>query len=194
MLEEKNDNLHAAEGNELDQLRKEVDIVESINESNAEQSEEITLEEDASVENLDIDALSMEELVEALSKLMQNHKPILIKDQVEEIRKGFYDKYNDWVESKKEAFFNDNPEAEEQDFQSDYPIKYNFEEVYEQYKSARQNQYKSIEKQLKDNLNTREDIIEELKALIDNTSNIFNKRNVNLISVRISKLHKKLIF
>ena len=171
MLEEKNDNLHAAEGNELDQLRKEVDIVESINESNAEQSEEITLEEDASVENLDIDALSMEELVEALSKLMQNHKPILIKDQVEEIRKGFYDKYNDWVESKKDAFFNDNPEAEEQDFQSDYPIKYNFEEVYEQYKSARQNQYKSIEKQLKDNLNTREDIIEELKALIDNTSN-----------------------
>src|SRR5690606_27675444 len=63
------------------------------------------------------------------------------------------------------------PDAEEQDFQSDYPIKHSFEEVYNNYKSARQNQYKSIEKQLKDNLKNREEIIEELKALIDNTSN-----------------------
>src|SRR5690606_36709938 len=64
-----------------------------------------------------------------------------------------------------------NTDAEEQDFQSDYPIKHGFEEVYNNYKSARQNQYKSIDKQLKDNLKSREEIIEELKALIDNTSN-----------------------
>lgn len=171
MLEEKNDNLQQiAEGNEQE-IKKEVDAIESINESNAEQSEEISLGEDASVESLNLESLSMDELVETLKKLMQNHKPILIKDEAEEIRKNFYDKYNDWVESKKELFFHENPDAEEQDFQSDYPIKHSFEEVYNNYKSARQNQYKSIEKQLKDNLKSREEIIEELKALIDNTSN-----------------------
>src|SRR5690606_16922871 len=147
MLEEKNDNLQQiAEGNEQE-IKKEVDAITSINESNAEQSEEIALGEDASVETLNLDSLSMEELVETLKKLMQNHKPILIKDEVEEIRRNFYDKYNDWIESKKELFFNENPDAEEQDFQADYPIKYSFEEVYNDYKSARQNQYKSIEKQ-----------------------------------------------
>lgn len=171
MLEEKNDNLQQiAEGNEQE-IKKEVDAIESINESNAEQSEEISLGEDASVESLNLESLSMDELVETLKKLMQNHKPILIKDEAEEIRKNFYDKYNDWIESKKELFFHENPDAEEQDFQSDYPIKHSFEEVYNNYKSARQNQYKSIEKQLKDNLKSREEIIEELKALIDNTSN-----------------------
>lgn len=171
MLEEKNDNLQQiAEGNEQE-IKKEVDAIESINESNAEQSEEISLGEDASVESLNLESLSMDELVETLKKLMQNHKPILIKDEAEEIRKNFYDKYNDWIESKKELFFHENPDAEEQDFQSDYPIKHSFEEVYNNYKSARQNQYKSIEKQLKDNLKNREEIIEELKALIDNTSN-----------------------
>lgn len=171
MLEEKNDNLQQiAEGNEQE-IKKEVDAIESINESNAEQSEEISLGENASVESLNLESLSMDELVETLKKLMQNHKPILIKDEAEEIRKNFYDKYNDWVESKKELFFHENPDAEEQDFQSDYPIKHSFEEVYNNYKSARQNQYKSIEKQLKDNLKSREEIIEELKALIDNTSN-----------------------
>jgi len=171
MLEEKNDNLQQiAEGNEQE-IKKEVDAIESINKSNAEQSEEISLGEDASVESLNLESLSMDELVETLKKLMQNHKPILIKDEAEEIRKNFYDKYNDWIESKKELFFHENPDAEEQDFQSDYPIKHSFEEVYNNYKSARQNQYKSIEKQLKDNLKSREEIIEELKALIDNTSN-----------------------
>lgn len=171
MLEEKNDNLQEiAEGNEQP-INNGFDAIESINESNAEQSEEIALGENASIENLNIDTLSMEELVDTLKKLMQNHKPILIKDEAEEIRKNFYDKYNDWVESKKESFFSENPDAEEQDFQSDYPIKHSFEEVYNDYKTARQNQYKSIEKQLKDNLKTREEIIEELKALIDNTSN-----------------------
>lgn len=171
MLEEKNDNLQQiAEGNEQE-IKKEVDAIESINESNAEQSEEISLGENASVESLNLESLSMDELVETLKKLMQNHKPILIKDEAEEIRKNFYDKYNDWIESKKELFFHENPDAEEQDFQSDYPIKHSFDEVYNNYKSARQNQYKSIEKQLKDNLKNREEIIEELKALIDNTSN-----------------------
>src|SRR5690606_16465433 len=89
----------------------------------------------------------------------------------EEIRKNFYDKYNDWVEWKRELFFHEKPDAEEQDFHSDYPIRHSFDEVYNNYKSARQNEYKSIEKQLKDNLKNREEIIEELKALIDNTSN-----------------------
>src|SRR5690606_7385774 len=137
MLEEKNDNLQEiAEGNEQP-INNGFDAIESINESNAEQSEEIALGENASIENLNIDTLSMEELVDTLKKLMQNHKPILIKDEAEEIRKNFYDKYNDWVESKKESFFSENPDAEEQDFQADYPIKQSFEEVYNDYKSAK---------------------------------------------------------
>lgn len=173
MLEEKNENLQTtAEGHEQELIpTKNVDAIESINESNAEQSEEIALGENEAVEKLELESMSMEELVETLKKLMQTHKPIVIKDEAEEIRKTFYDKYNDWVESKKDAFFNENPEAEEQDFQSDFAIKHSFEEVFSNYKSARQSQYKSIEKQLRDNLSTREEIIEELKSLIDNTSN-----------------------
>ena len=173
MLEEKNENLQTtAEGHEQEFTpTKNVDAIESINESNAEQSEEIALGENEAVEKLELESMSMGELVETLKKLMQTHKPIVIKDEAEEIRKTFYDKYNDWVESKKDAFFNENPEAEEQDFQSDFAIKHSFEEVFNNYKSARQSQYKSIEKQLRDNLSTREEIIEELKSLIDNTSN-----------------------
>ncbi len=198
MLEEKNDNLQDADGKlstdsnesnlENATLEKEsvtepvLDneaVVEnanqkalnSIDDSNAEESEDETLKDRHEIPMQDYDTLSMEALVDELSSLVATDKVMSIKEHVDEIKKAFLAKFNHFIEEKKEEFHAENPDTTE-DFHYHSPLKVKFDQVYNQYKTNKNVHFKSLQTNLKTNLENRLAIVEELKELINPQENI----------------------
>lgn len=181
MLEEKNDNLQFADGANLDS-EKDI-IVDAINSTNAEDSEDTTINESIDIPLLNYDELSFEELNSELEKLLHNHKVMAIREHAEAIKKAFYHKYNELVEEKRTVFLEENPDAYAHDFQYELPIKNNFESTFNDYRNKRSAHYKSIQDQLKKNLLERNQIIDELKEIVNNTEN-FNSALKDIHSLR----------
>lgn len=196
MLEEKNDNLLNADGNTADSVEStptvtpnevvttvsesveeitETDenqtIIEAIVDSNAEESEDESLKERHDIPMQDYDALSMESLVEELNTLVSNEKVSSIKDHVEEIKKAFLAKYNHLIEEKKEEFLAENQDPNEE-FQYHFPLKSKFDNIYSVYRNHKNEHFKSLQANLKTNLENRLAIVEELKELINPQANI----------------------
>ena len=196
MLEEKNDNLLNADGNTADSVEStpivtpnevvttvwesieeitETDenqtIIEAIADSNAEESEDESLKERHDIPMQDYDALSMESLVEELNTLVSNEKVSSIKDHVEEIKKAFLAKYNHLIEEKKEEFLAENQDPNEE-FQYHFPLKSKFDNIYSVYRNHKNEHFKSLQANLKTNLENRLAIVEELKELINPQANI----------------------
>jgi hypothetical protein len=186
MLEEKNDNLHDADGklatettetattvsNSTDDTANEEAVndhqkaMNAIEDSNAEESEDETLKDRHEIPMQDYDSLSMEELVENLKSITAVEKVMSVKDHVDEIKKSFLAKYNDFIEEKKEAFHAEQPDSTE-DFQYHLPLKTQFDEYYNAYKDRKNTHFKSLQTNLKSNLEVRLAIVEELKELIN---------------------------
>jgi hypothetical protein len=219
MLEEKNDNLHEADGNlvndsmesnhtettatEKTELVESIDVeiaentdqstpvlsdgelpdtndlvelehqtaLDSIAETNAEESEDETLKERHDIPMQDYEALPMETLVEELKVLVTNEKVMSVKDHVEEIKKAFLAKYNHFIEEKKEEFTAENTDPNEE-FQYHSPLKTKFDQYYSLYRDNKNTHFKSLQTNLKTNLENRLAIVEELKELINPQENI----------------------
>ena len=133
MLEEQNDNLPQADGqNETEvsntnaeniTIEEEVIIettaevvkdstnnkaLEDIENSNAEESEDDSVSEKHAIPMLEYDSMTMESLVEELEKLVTNEKVMAIKEHVEEIRKSFMSQYHNALDEKREEFAEQN--------------------------------------------------------------------------------------
>jgi hypothetical protein len=219
MLEEKNDNLHQADGNVAndsnESVQTETDVTEneaitqdnttaitepveedvitaveeevvtteavaehinqkalnSIEDSNAEESEDETLKDRHHIPMQDYDTLSMEQLVDELQILVANDKVMSVKEHVEEIKKAFLAKYSHFIEEKKEEYQAENPDTTE-DFQYHFPLKVKFDESYSLYRDNKNTYFKSLQTNLKSNLENRLAIVEELKELINPQENI----------------------
>jgi len=191
MLEETNDNLsqpkNETDGNlntdvqanneaskqpvEETEISKKQQALNEIEQSNAEENEDETLKARHEIPMLDYDTLSMETLVAELQKLVSNEKVMSIRDHVEEIKKAFLSKYNHFIEEKKEEFHAENPESTEE-FQYHFPLKSKFDQFYTLYKDNKNTHFKSLQNNLKTNLETRLAIVEELKELINPNENI----------------------
>ncbi|MBA0883652.1 DUF349 domain-containing protein [Flavobacterium undicola] len=139
--------------------------------SNAEENEDETLKARHEIPMLDYDTLSMEVLVDELQKLVSNEKVMSIRDHIEEIKKAFLSKYNHFIEEKKEEFHAENPESTEE-FQYHFPLKTKFDQFYTLYKDNKNTHFKSLQNNLKTNLEVRLAIVEELKELINPNENI----------------------
>jgi hypothetical protein len=143
----------------------------SIDDSNAEESEDETLKERHEIPMQDYDALSMETLVDELDTLVSTGKVMSIKEHVEEIKKAFLAKYNHFIEEKKEEYHSENPDTTE-DFQYHSPLKSKFDQVYSLFRDNRNTHFKSLQTNLKTNLENRLAIVEEIKELINPQENI----------------------
>jgi hypothetical protein len=197
MLEDMNDNLQKADGNVANDsnestqaetvLTEETSIeaaqtetvlendnqkaLNSIEDSNAAESEDETLKERHDIPMLDYDTFTMESLVEELKNLISTEKVMSVRDHVEEIKKSFLAKFNHFLEEKKEEFHNKNPDSNE-DFQYHSPLKLKFDQYYSQFRDNKNTHFKSLQTNLKSNLETRLAIVEELKELINPQENI----------------------
>ncbi len=146
-------------------------IIESIADINAEESEDETLKERHDIPMLDYDALPLESLVDELKNLVTNEKVMSVKDHVEEIKKSFLAKYYHLLEEKKEEFLAENTDTNEE-FQYHSPLKTKFDQFYSLFRDNKNAHFKSLQTNLKTNLENRLAIVEELKELINPQANI----------------------
>ncbi|MCL9808489.1 DUF349 domain-containing protein [Flavobacterium luminosum] len=174
MQEEQHDNLPTentlADGDVTQQEPKAVnEAVEAIETLNAEFSEDATIDESQNIPMKDYSALDMDQLISELEQLTANEKVMAVRNHVEEIKQAFLSKYNHFIEEKREAFLQENPN---QEFEYHFPLKHKFDSLYNNYKNKKNNHFKNLEMVLKTNLQKRLDLIEELKTLIQTTDNI----------------------
>jgi hypothetical protein len=110
--------------------------------------------------------LSLEELVVALQNTLSNNPVNKIKERVDLIKNAFNKKFGVLLAENKAAFLEAGGNAI--DFQYSTPVKGAYNALLSEYKKKRDAHYNSIEKQMDDNLDTRMQVIEGLKDLIDN--------------------------
>lgn len=141
------------------------DVLEEIEESNAEDAEDADNHRRHHIPILDYHSMPMENLVGELQRLVRNEKVQAIKKHVDGIKYEFDQKFQEFIEHKKEDFINNG--GNEIDFRYNSVTKRQFNEVYSDYREKRNQYYKNLEKSLKENLADRLKIIEELKGLVN---------------------------
>lgn len=176
MLDEKNNNLQEIDKDQLYEAENNLKgdnqkAIESIENSNAEEGEDETLVDRYNIPMLNYETMSMDELTTELEKLVRNEKIMSIKDHIEEIRKEFTSKYNHFIEEKKEEYATEN-DGDTTDFEYHLPAKTKFDTIYNQYRDKKNIHFKNLQTNLKNNLENRLAIIEELKGLINPEENI----------------------
>jgi hypothetical protein len=140
------------------------DAVDEIEKSVAEDAENDESKEDESPA-LDYDTFSLEELVSSLEKTLSNNPVQKIKSQVEGIKSAFNQKFGAMLAEKKAAFLEEGGDSI--DFQFSSPIKTDYNNLLSDYKKQRDAFYKNLENNLNENFVKREQVIENLKNLID---------------------------
>jgi hypothetical protein len=150
------------------------DAVDEIEKSVAEDAENDESKEDESP-TVDYDTFSLEELVFSLKKTLEDNPVQKIKSQVEAIKNAFNLKFGATLAEKKAAFLAEGGNSI--DFQFSSPIKSDYNQLLSDYKKERDGFYKNLENKLNDNFVKREQVIENLKNLIEeaDTSTMYKK-------------------
>ncbi len=143
----------------------DADGEDEIDESNAEDAEDADNERRHHIPFLDYHALSMENLVGELQRLLRTEKVQAIRRHVDAIKYEFDQKFQDFIEHKKEEFVGRG--GAESDFRYNSVTKRQFNELYSEYREKRNQYYRNLEQNLKQNLANRLTIIEELKGLVN---------------------------
>jgi hypothetical protein len=143
----------------------ETDVLEEIDDSNAEDAEDTDTVKRHDIPMPDYHEMSMENLVGELQRLVKNEKVQAIRKHVDTIKDEFNQKFDEFLEEKKEEFISNG--GNEIDFRYNSVDKRQFNEVYNEYRDKRNQHYKSLEKSHKENLAYRLDLIEQLKALVN---------------------------
>ncbi|MDC6367506.1 MULTISPECIES: DUF349 domain-containing protein [Flavobacteriaceae] len=141
------------------------EAIQEIEESNAEDAEDKDNEKRHFIPVLDYHSMSMENLVGELQRLIKNEKIQAISKHVGSIKYEFDQKFQEFLEHKKEEFIANG--GNEIDFRYNSVAKRQFNEVFAEYREKRDHYYKQLEQNLKSNLQKRLEIIEELKGLIN---------------------------
>lgn len=144
--------------------------VNEIEASNAEDAEDEGNKERHKIVVKDYHAMSMEELIDELASLVKSEKVQAIRNHVEIIKKEFNEKHKHFLDEKRDEFISEGGNA--LDFYFSSPIKKRFNYAYKEFRNKLREHYKNIEKSLKENLENRLAIIEELKSLINVEENI----------------------
>ncbi|RED47956.1 DUF349 domain-containing protein [Seonamhaeicola aphaedonensis] len=146
------------------------EVLNEIEESNAEDAEDEGNKERHKIEVKDYDSMSLEALAIELEKLLKNEKVQAIRSHVDKINNTFKENFQALIDEKKEEFINDG--GHEIDFYYSSPVQKRYKAAYRDYRKKLNEHYQNIEKTLKDNLNQKLEIIEELKGLISIEENI----------------------
>jgi hypothetical protein len=149
---------------EKKEINEEDDVVSKENEDKAETKTELD-KSNKEVEIIAYDSLTLEELTEALENLLDTQKIQHIKSSVEAIKSAFNTKFGSLLAEKKSIFLAEGGNTI--DFQYSNPVKSKYNKLLSEYKKQKDIYYSNLEKQLKDNLEKRAQVIEDLKTLIE---------------------------
>ncbi|WP_430426668.1 DUF349 domain-containing protein [Maribacter litoralis] len=141
------------------------DVMNEIDDSNAEDAEDTDTEKRHEIPMPNYHEMNMENLVGELQRLVKNEKVQAIRKHVDNIKDEFNQKFDEFIEEKKEEFISNG--GNEIDFRYNSVDKRQFNEVYAEYREKRNQYYKSLEKSHKENLAYRLDLIEQLKGLVN---------------------------
>ncbi len=117
-------------------------------------------------EKVEYSKLTMEELVEKLTSMINSEPIHKIKEQVSEIKDTFNKKFKALVAEKKQAFLAEG--GNEIDFHFDFPLRKKMFDAIGNYRNKVQEYYNQKEQQRKENYKKKLEIIEELKGLLTN--------------------------
>lgn len=155
---------------EVETTDEQDEVLNEIEESNAEDVEDEGNKERHTIEVKEYDNMSLESLAIELEKLVKNEKVQAIKKHVDNINGAFKTKFQALLDEKKEDFINDG--GNEIDFYYSLPLQKRFKEAYKEYRKKLNDHYQGLEKNLKQNLVDKLEIIEELKGLVNLEENI----------------------
>ena len=147
-----------------DELVAEESIVEEVASDEIESSDEPE-KEDAEEVEIDYHNLSKQELLDAFKSIIQTKAVQNIKSEVEEIKTEFNAKFSDELDKNKEQFLADGGNII--DFHFSTPLKKEFNSLYFEYKEKKNSYYKNLKKDLHANFDKRQELIEELKGLLN---------------------------
>lgn len=138
-----------------------VNEIENTVAKEAENENNIALE----IPKVDYSNYTLEELVISIEKLLKNNPIQSIKDELETVKGVFNKKFATLIAEKKAAFLEEGGNSI--DFQYISPVKQQYNDLLNSYKKQRDIYYKNLEKQLKENLEKRLQVIQQLKELIE---------------------------
>ncbi|MCD8434792.1 DUF349 domain-containing protein [Tenacibaculum dicentrarchi] len=113
---------------------------------------------------LDYATMELSTLVDELNKLLRGYEIQQLKSNVDALKNAFNTKFSNLVAEKKEAFLAEGGNII--DFQFSSPVKADYNKLLTEYKIKRDAHYTKLENQLKENLEKRNSLIDELKTLI----------------------------
>ncbi|MEX6625966.1 DUF349 domain-containing protein [Tenacibaculum salmonis] len=114
---------------------------------------------------LDYATMELSTLVDELNKLLSSYQIQQLKSNIDALKNAFNTKFGDLVAEKKAAFLAEGGNSI--DFQFSSPIKSEYNKLLGDYKIKRDAHYSKLENQLKENLEKRNGLIDELKTLIE---------------------------
>jgi len=138
-------------------------VAEESNEGATKKSDEESVKVD--VPRIQFAKLSLDDLTKMLDDFLRDYDIQDIKQQIEELKTVFTKKFKDLLKEKREEHVKDG--GEESGFYYESPVKKKFDSLIREYKRKRQQYYKDIEKEQKENLELKLKLIDELKELID---------------------------
>jgi hypothetical protein len=144
--------------------------VEDIENSNAEDAEDETNAERHTLEEKNYHAMTMAQLIIEFETLLKNHKIQTISTHINDIKSEFNAKFSELIEEKKEEFIADGGNIIDFYFTNDNKKRFNT--AYKEYKKSINGYYKEREQSLTQNLESRLQIIEEIKGIIGIEENI----------------------
>lgn len=142
-------------------------------------------DESESDEMPDYESFSLEDLLNSLISLMETNEPHRIGKNVNKIKSVFNHKFGAILKEEKQKFLDGGGESI--DFKYSDPIKTTFNEKLAEYKKNRLDFYRSQEQFLNQNLETKTQLIENLKDLIENAEGATMYKNFKDIQDRWNK-------
>jgi len=173
-------------------VNNEISLVENKSSTQTEDTNKIVeIEENIDHQNIhaedvpekEYSQFSMESIIEEMSYLLNNYAVFKISKSVSDLKNHFQQKIEEEKAEKKAIFLAEG--GDELSFHFDNPLRFKFNEKYQEYKKQLNNYYKQQENQQQENLKKRLQLIEDLKALYqnvnDSNTNIFQKfRDIRL--------------